>query len=80
MAFRKEFLLNLVKLEQSRLERIESVEQFRIIENGFDIHSVPFSESLPSLNEPEEAKLIQDLLQKNENQKILLEKTIQNFT
>ncbi len=80
MAFRKEFLLKLVQLEQSKLEKIESIEQFRIIENGFDIYSIPFSESLPSVNEPGEAKIINDLLQKNQNQKILLEKTIKNFT
>ena len=80
MAFRKEFLLKLVQLEQSKLEKIESIEQFRIIENGFDIYSIPFSESLPSVNEPGEAKIIKDLLQKNQNQKILLEKTIKNFT
>ena len=78
MAFRKEFLLKLVQLEESRLEKIESVEQFRIIENGFDIYSVPFSESLPSVNEPEEAKIIMDLLQENKNQNILLKKTIKN--
>ena len=78
MAFRKEFLLKLVQLEQSKLEKIESVEQFRIIENGLDIYSIPFSESLPSVNEPSEAKIIMDLLQKNDNQKILLEKTIKN--
>ncbi len=80
MAFRKEFLLKLVQLEQSNLEEIESVEQFRIIENGFDIYSIPFSESLPSVNEPGEAKIIMDLLQNNNNQKTLLEKTIKNFT
>ena len=79
MAFKKEFLLKLVKLEQSNLERIESVEQFRIIENGFDMYSIPFSESLPSVNEPEEAQIVKDLLQTNKNQKNLLKKTIKTF-
>ena len=79
MAFRKEFLLKLVQLEQSNLERVESVEQFRIIENGFDMYSIPFSESLPSVNEPEEAEIVMDLLQTNKNQKTLLKKTIKNF-
>ena len=77
MAFRKEFLLKLVQLEESRLEKIEFVEQFRIIENGFDIYSVPFSESLPSVNEPEEAKIIMDLLQENKPE-YSFKKTIKN--
>jgi 3-deoxy-manno-octulosonate cytidylyltransferase (CMP-KDO synthetase) len=36
-AYRKEFLLKITALPQSRLEKIEKLEQLRPIENGFDI-------------------------------------------
>jgi 3-deoxy-manno-octulosonate cytidylyltransferase (CMP-KDO synthetase) len=36
-AYRKQFLLKITALPQSRLEKIEKLEQLRAIENGFDI-------------------------------------------
>ena len=36
-AYRKDFLLKITKLPQSRLEKIEKLEQLRAIENGFAI-------------------------------------------
>ena len=35
--YRKEFLLELTKMEQSSLEKVEKLEQLRAIENGFSI-------------------------------------------
>jgi len=36
-AYRKDFLLKIMKLPQTPLEKIEKLEQLRAIENGFDI-------------------------------------------
>lgn len=36
-AYRKDFLLKFTKLPQGRLERIEKLEQLRVIENGYSI-------------------------------------------
>ncbi len=36
-AYRKEFLLKITTLPQTKLEKIEKLEQLRAIENGFDI-------------------------------------------
>ena len=36
-AYRREFLLKITALPQSRLEKIEKLEQLRAIENGFSI-------------------------------------------
>ncbi|MDD5458334.1 MAG: 3-deoxy-manno-octulosonate cytidylyltransferase [Phycisphaerae bacterium] len=36
-AYRRDFLLKLTALPQSRLEKIEKLEQLRVLENGFDI-------------------------------------------
>lgn len=75
IAFRRDFLDQLVKLPPARTERVESIEQLRIIENGYSMYSVPFSESLPSVNEPEEAQIIIEYIKKNSEQKRLLEVT-----
>jgi 3-deoxy-manno-octulosonate cytidylyltransferase (CMP-KDO synthetase) len=46
-AYRRDFLLHLAALPQSRLEKLESLEQLRALENGFDI-SVGIVESAPA--------------------------------
>ncbi len=38
--YRKAFLLKYVRMKQSRLERIEKLEQLRVLENGFSIKTV----------------------------------------
>lgn len=38
--YSKKFLLNLVSLKQSRLEKIEKLEQLRVLENGYKIKTV----------------------------------------
>lgn len=76
IAFRKDFLHDLVKLPPARTEQYESIEQMRIIENGFTMQSVPFHESLPSVNEPEEADIVIDYIRQNPQQQALLKQTI----
>ena len=75
IAFRRDFLDRLVKLVPARTEQLESIEQMRIIENGYTISSVPFHESLPSVNEPEEAQTVIEYIKKNSEQQCLLETT-----
>ena len=38
--YKKDFLLKYVKMKQSRLEKIEKLEQLRVIENGYKIKAV----------------------------------------
>lgn len=75
IAFRKDFLHDLVKLPSARTEQYESIEQMRIIENGFTMQSVPFHESLPSVNEPEDAAIVIDYIKQDQKQKVLLKQT-----
>jgi 3-deoxy-manno-octulosonate cytidylyltransferase (CMP-KDO synthetase) len=72
IAYRKEFLERLSFLSPSFVEQTESIEQMRIIENGYSLLSVPFESSLPSVNEPDEAKLVKDYLSSNNRQLELL--------
>jgi 3-deoxy-manno-octulosonate cytidylyltransferase (CMP-KDO synthetase) len=73
IAYRKDFLLDLMTLPPSRVEQAELIEQMRIIENGFSLKSVPVSPSLPSVNEPEESEIVLNYLKSNEEQRRILD-------
>jgi 3-deoxy-manno-octulosonate cytidylyltransferase (CMP-KDO synthetase) len=80
IAFRKDFLKKIVDLPVSRIEQYESIEQMRVIENGYTMVSVPVNPSLPSVNEPEEAHIIQDYLKGNREQEQLLNEILKEST
>ena len=60
------------------IERAEYIEQMRIIENGYELQSVPVEPSLPSVNEPHETDIILDFVKNNVEQKTILEKIMQH--
>jgi 3-deoxy-manno-octulosonate cytidylyltransferase (CMP-KDO synthetase) len=72
IGYTKEFLARVVRLPASHIESAESIEQMRIVENGFFLASVPVPESLPSVNEPHEVKYVLDCLEQDQRQKSLL--------
>jgi 3-deoxy-manno-octulosonate cytidylyltransferase (CMP-KDO synthetase) len=80
IAFRKDFLKMIVDLPLSRIEQYEFIEQMRIIENGYSMISVPVNPSLPSVNEPEEANLVLNYIENNEEQKKLLQEILNEIT
>ena len=53
-AFRRETLLEITKLLPSRLEQLESLEQLRWLENGFDIHVVELPFDSMGIDTPED--------------------------
>lgn len=74
IAYRKDFLLRLTRLPAGLIEQAELIEQMRIIENGYNMTSVPVEPSLPSVNEPEEVEEVLDYLRQNEEQYHLLQR------
>lgn len=72
IAFKKEFLLDFIKMDETPIEAAESVEQMRIIESGFKISAVTVSPSLPSINEPCEVDLVLKKLFEDDEQSNLL--------
>jgi len=76
IAFRKSFLLKLIKLPASIVEEVELIEQMRIIENGFKLFSVSLSSSLPSVNEPKESQIVLDYINKHVEQQRLIERIL----
>jgi 3-deoxy-manno-octulosonate cytidylyltransferase (CMP-KDO synthetase) len=76
IAYRKDFLLHLQALPASPIERAEFIEQMRIIEHGYTLRSVPVQPSLPSVNEPGEADIVLSYIERNPEQRDLLERTL----
>ncbi len=77
IAYEKNFLLQLPYLNAGIVEQAESIEQMRIIENGFSLHSVAVEPSLPSVNEMHEAKIITEYVESSPEQKQLLKKVLE---
>jgi len=78
IAYEKNFLLQLTELEPTPIEIEESIEQMRIIENGYNVSSVAVSPSLPSVNEPSEADIVLSYISNNNEQQDILNKILHN--
>lgn len=78
IAYRKDFLMELTKMEATPIEQIESIEQMRIIEKGYTMCSIPFESSQPSINEPNEVDDVWNYVDNNQEQQDLLQKVL-NF-
>ncbi len=75
IAFKKNYLETLVNLPQTSIEKHESIEQMRIIENGGILSAVDYSHSLPSVNEPHELDLVTKYISENREQLELVRTT-----
>ncbi|HEX4652818.1 MAG TPA: 3-deoxy-manno-octulosonate cytidylyltransferase [Candidatus Udaeobacter sp.] len=60
--FRRETLLQFVKWKPSRLERAESLEQLRALENGVTVHVLITAEGSPGIDTPEDARTLEQKL------------------
>jgi 3-deoxy-manno-octulosonate cytidylyltransferase (CMP-KDO synthetase) len=76
IVYRREFLMQLMRFEETPIEKEEFIEQMRIIENGYNLNSVEVSPSLPSVNEPEDAVIIQNYIKNNPEQQELLKRVM----
>lgn len=76
IAYRRDFLLQLTALPSSPAEKAESIEQMRILDNGFPFHYVEVAPSLPSINEPHELNEVLASFQSDAEQQALLAKIL----
>ena len=76
IAYRKDFLLRLVKLKESKNEKKNIIEQSRIIDNKYILKSVNVPKTLPSINLKKDKKIVIDYLNQDYNQKKLLNKIL----
>lgn len=58
-AFRRDFLLHYATLAQTPLEKVEALEQLRVLEHGFKIRVCLTTEKTLEINTPEEYELAQ---------------------
>lgn len=76
IAYRKDFLLELTGLPASPIEKAESIEQMRILENGFGLSYVEVAPALASINEPGELQEVLDCLSADSEQQALLKSIV----
>jgi 3-deoxy-manno-octulosonate cytidylyltransferase (CMP-KDO synthetase) len=60
--FRRETLLQFVRWKPSRLERSESLEQLRALENGVKVHVLVTATGSPGIDTPEDATALEQKL------------------
>jgi 3-deoxy-manno-octulosonate cytidylyltransferase (CMP-KDO synthetase) len=60
--FRRETLLQFVRWKPSPLERAESLEQLRALENGVKVHVLVTATGSPGIDTPEDAKALEQKL------------------
>lgn len=60
--FRRETLLQFVRWKPSPLERAESLEQLRALENGVNVHVLVTATGSPGIDTPEDAKVLEQKL------------------
>jgi 3-deoxy-manno-octulosonate cytidylyltransferase (CMP-KDO synthetase) len=60
--YRREYLLSLIKMKPSALEKAEKLEQLRILDNGGKIKVVTVSRDSHSVDTPEDLKKVRKLI------------------
>lgn len=72
IAYRKDFLQEIITKSSSWYEKKELIEQMKIIDNGYKLKSVNITPTLPSVNEPHEIDIINEWIVQNDSQQKLL--------
>lgn len=62
LAYRRDFLERYRELPRTPLERVESIDQSRILEHDFTLHGVSFSHGYNGINEPHEVEEVEAYL------------------
>ena len=79
IAYKKSVLIQLSSLSQTLSEKHESIEQLKIIENGFILKSILQPNQVPSINSKEDLDELYEYLEFNKDQYDLTIKIISNI-
>jgi len=79
IAFRKDVLKALASFPESYGEKFESIEQLRIISNGFNLQGVMQIDQVPSINEESDLNDFYDYLRKNKDQNKITQSLVNEY-
>ena len=65
--YRKDFLMKVVKLDPSPLEKKERLEQLRVLENGYRIKLITTEYDSPGVDTPEDLKKVRERIEQLED-------------
>ena len=63
MAIKKKFLLNYASMEQTYLEKLEKLEQLRVLENGYKIKMIATEYEPVGVDVQEDLDKVRELMQ-----------------
>ena len=76
LCYKKKVLQKLINFKSSKNEKMQKIEQFKVIENGFSLKSINTSFNLPSVNTKKELDYCLQYLHSNYYQKKILKKIL----
>ncbi len=76
LAYKKNSLIKLRSIKSSVTEKIEKIEQIKVLENSFSLKSVSVNFNYPSVNNKKELKMCLNFLKKDNYQKRILNKIL----
>ena len=79
LGYSHSFLEKFPDMKMTPLEKMESVEQFRTLENNIPIRAVHFTCSYLGINEPKDVKKVKEILKTDDKQKRILRKILNSF-
>lgn len=68
LGYRRDFLQRYGQLPRTPLERMESIDQSRVLEHDFPLQGVPFSRGYNGINEPHEVEEVEAILAEDPRQ------------
>ncbi len=77
IAMTKQSLIHLSKVEDSKNQEVLSIEQLKIIDNGFSLSGVIVDSNYPSINTFEETQIVKAYVDENFRQKQILASYVQ---
>ena len=79
LGYSRESIRMYSNLPRAPIERSQSIDQSRIIENDRELYSVQFSGGYPGINEPREAEIVREILKRDDKQKKVLNKILNEY-
>lgn len=74
IAFRKEFLINLMDLPETSISQSESIEQMKLLQHGVRLRAVELDKAVPGVNEPSDMELVETCFASSRQQQVCFDR------